>query len=71
MNNQLMEYGKIHLISLMQDLDDLEEQMEKLDENSQEFRDHDYEFNHICGQISGINHILNYAKDLTKSFTKE
>jgi hypothetical protein len=35
----------------MQDLEGLEDEMEKLDENSKEYRELDFEFNHLSGQI--------------------
>ena len=71
MLNQLIEYTNIHLISLMQDLEQLENQMEKLDENSKDFKDLDFEFNYTSGQINGVRHILDYAKDLTSPLRKE
>ncbi len=51
MSSYLLEYMKIHIISLMQDLEGLEDEMEKLDENSKDYKELDFEFNHLSGQI--------------------
>ena len=66
MSNQLTEYMNIHLISLMQDLEQLENQMEALDPDCKDFRDLDFEFNWVSGQIAGVRHIMDYAKELQK-----
>ena len=43
--NKFIEYTKLHLISLMQDTETLENKMEQLDENSKDYRELDFEFN--------------------------
>ena len=43
--NKFIEYTKLHLISLMQDTEALENKMEQLDENSKDYRELDFEFN--------------------------
>ena len=63
-NGQLIEYIKLHLISLMQDLEKLENQMEQLDMNSKDYRELDFEFNHVSGQILATRHILSVASDI-------
>lgn len=67
---KLIEYIKIHLISLMQDLDSLENQMEQLDMNSKDFRELDFEFNHVSGQITATRHLMSVATDIMNE-TKE
>ena len=58
---QLIEYMKIHLTSLAQDQDKLTNTMNNLDENSKEFKDLDFEWNWINGQMAGVHHILRVA----------
>jgi len=64
MNTILLEYINIHLISLMQDLEKLEMQMEELDMNSKDYRELDFEFNYVSGQIAGIRHIMDVAQQV-------
>lgn len=64
MSNQLIEYMKIHLISLMQDMEALEEQMEQLDMNSKAFTELDFEFNNLSGQTIATRHFLSVAGDM-------
>ena len=64
MSTTLLEYMNIHLISLMQDLEELENQMEALDPDSKDFRDLDFEFNHTSGQIMATRHLLSVGKDI-------
>ena len=59
---QLIEYMKIHLISLSQDQDELTKTMTNLDENSKQYKDLDFEYNWLSGQMVGIHHILEVAE---------
>jgi hypothetical protein len=59
---QLIEYMKIHLISLSQDQDELTKTMTNLDENSKQYKDLDFEYNWLSGQLVGIHHILEIAE---------
>jgi len=59
---QLIEYIKIHLISLSQDQDELNKTMSNLDENSKEYKELDFEYNWLSGQMVGIHHILEVAE---------
>lgn len=69
--NKLISYIDIHRISLWQDLDKLNEQMELLDENSKDYKDLDFEYNSISGQIISLGHVLDYIEnDLDISLTK-
>ena len=65
--NKFIEYIKLHLISLMQDTEALENKMEQLDENSKDYRELDFEFNWISGQITACRHLLEVAKELEVS----
>ena len=62
--NEFIEYMKVHLISLMQDLEQLENKMEQLDMNSKDYAELDFEFNWVSGQIHGVRHIMKVAKEL-------
>ena len=66
MNTTLIKYMEIHLISLEQDLAELSDKMESLDPNCKDFADLDFEFNWVSGQIAGVRHIMDYAKELQK-----
>ena len=44
MSNYLLEYMKIHLISLEQDLEGIAEEMEMLDPESKDCKELDYEY---------------------------
>jgi len=57
----LIEFIKITVISLEQDLEGLAEQMDSLDMNSKDFADLDIEYNFISGQVTGMNYILRHA----------
>ena len=67
MSNQLIEYMKIHLISLEQDLEKLSTHMEKLDPAEKEFEDCDFEYNNISGQTIATRHLLSVAEDIMGS----
>ena len=58
----LIEYMKLHLISLQQDLDEVSNKMESLDENSKDFKDLDFEYNWLNGNISATLHLLGVAQ---------
>ena len=57
----LIEFIKITIISLEQDLEGLAEQMDSLDMNSKDFADLDIEYNFISGQMTGMRYILRNA----------
>lgn len=59
---QLIEYIKITIISLEQDLEGLQEEMDSLDPASKDFADLDIEYNFITGQVVGMRYILNVAE---------
>lgn len=61
---QLKEYIKLHLISLMQDLEELEDKMEQLDMNSKDFKELDFEFNIKSGEITATRHLLSVVEDI-------
>lgn len=68
--NELIEYMKIHLISLMQDSDELENQMEPIDINSKDWESMDVEMISLNGQIFATRHLLSVADDILAK-TKE
>jgi hypothetical protein len=69
--NELIEYMKLHLISLMQDMEALETQMEQLDMNSKDFIELDFEFNNLSGQTIATRHLMSVASDILGVQTEE
>ena len=65
--NQLIEYMKIHLISLEQDLENIASEMEELDPESKACKELDFEYNHMGGQILATRHLLSVAEDIMGS----
>ena len=63
-SSQFLEYMKLHLISLMQDMEALEEQMEKIDMNSKAYTELDFEFNNLSGQTIATRHLMSVATDI-------
>ena len=62
--NQLIEYMKLHLISLEQDQEKLSNQMDSLDPNSKDYDYLDIEYNWTNGQITATAHLLSVAADI-------
>ena len=60
----LLEYLKLHVISLNQDLEDLSKRMDSLDPASKDFAELDIEYNFTSGQVSATMHILEHAEQL-------
>ena len=65
--NQLIEYMKIHIISLEQDLENISQEMENLDPESKACKELDYEYNYISGQSIATRHLLSVADDILMS----
>ena len=63
----LIEYMRIHLISIEQDLEDISNQMESLDPASKDYNELDFEYNHYSGQRMVTAHYLSVADDRMKS----
>jgi hypothetical protein len=63
MSDYLIEYMKIHLVSLEQDQADVYKEMEKLDENSKDFKELDFEFNWLGGQIIATRHFIQIGEE--------
>lgn len=63
MSNYLIEYMKAHLISLEQDQTDVYGQMDKLDENSKDYKELDFEFNWLGGQIIATRHFIEIGEE--------
>jgi len=66
LTNQLIEYMKLHLISLEQDMEKLSTQMESMDPASKDFNELDFEFNNLSGQTIATAHLLSVADDILK-----
>lgn len=61
--DSLIEYMKIHVISLEQDLENIAQEMESLDPESKACKELDYEYNYISGQSIATRHLLAVAED--------
>ena len=68
---QLIEYIKLHIMSLNQDLENLSNQMDALDPASKDFAELDIEYNWTSGQVSAADHILSVAADILGVDLKE
>jgi hypothetical protein len=58
----LIEFIKITIISLEQDLEGIAEEMDMLDPESKDCKDLDIEYNFISGQLTGMRYILRNAE---------
>lgn len=67
MSDYLVEYMRIHLISIEQDIEGLAEQMELLDMESKDYKELEYEYNYLSGQAIITRHYLSVADDRMKS----
>jgi hypothetical protein len=63
MNEYLIEYMKIHLISIEQDIEGLAVEMEELDMESKHYKELEYEYNYLSGQSVITRHYLSVAND--------
>jgi hypothetical protein len=63
MSNYLLEYMKIHLVSIEQDQSDVSEQMESLDPNSKDYAELDFEYNWLAGQIIATRHFIQIGEE--------
>ena len=61
---KLIEYLKLHIISLNQDLEQLSSRMDSLDPASKDFAELDIEYNWTSGQVSATDHILSVVEDI-------
>lgn len=68
---KLINYMKLHLISLMQDTDKLENEMELIDINSKDWADMDMEMLSLNGQIIATRHLMSVAHDTLAVPTEE
>ena len=59
----LIEFIKITIISLEQDLEGLTEEMGLLDPESKDCKDLDIEYNFISGQVAGMRYILSQTQE--------
>ena len=64
MTNQLIEYIKLHLISLEQDSAILNDKIDKTDMNSHNYELLDIEDISLNGQIIATRHLLSVASDI-------
>ena len=68
--SQLIEYLKIHLISLEQDQDAVQKEMDDMEDmESDEYNQLEIEDIYLNGQMSATRHILKYVQELDKPLT--
>lgn len=67
--NQLIEYMKIHLISLMQDAEMLQDKLDNFegDLDSDDYRELEIADIINTGEISATQHLLSVAKDMIEA----
>lgn len=70
-SNQLINYMKLHVISLEQDQESLSNKMEELDPNSKDYDYLDIEYNWNNGQLTATRHLLSVAGDILGIQTEE
>ena len=63
MSNYLLEYMRIHLVSIEQDQAAVSEQMEALDPNSKDYAELDFEYNWLAGQIIATRHFIQVGEE--------
>ena len=62
---QLIEYMKIHLISLEQDQDDVQKQLDDMEDmECDEYRQLEIQDIYLNGQLSATRHLLSLASDI-------
>lgn len=61
---KLIEYTKLHIISLEQDLEGIASEMEALDTNPKDLHELDFEYNHMGGQILSARHLLQVMEEM-------
>jgi hypothetical protein len=63
MSDYLIEYMKIHLISIEQDQAEVSEQMEAMDPNCKDYAELDFEYNWLAGQIIATQHFIKIGEE--------
>jgi len=63
MVSYLIEYMKLHLVSIEPDQEYVKEQMESLDMNSKDYAELDFEFNWLGGQIIATRHFIQIGEE--------
>ena len=61
---KLIEYTKLHVISLEQDLEGISSEMELLDPASKDYNELDFEYNHMSGQILSARYLLRIMEEM-------
>jgi hypothetical protein len=71
-SSQFIEYMKLHLISLQQDADKIQEEMDSYEEmESNEYQALEIEHVSLNGQWIATNHLLSVALDIMANSTNE
>ena len=62
-SSHFLEYMKLHLISLEQDLENIAQEMESLDPESKACKELDYEYNYLSGQSIATRHFIKVGEE--------
>jgi hypothetical protein len=62
-SDYLIEYMKIHLVSIEQDQQDVADQMEAMDPNCKDYAELDFEYNWLAGQIIATRHFIKIGEE--------
>lgn len=68
---EMIEYMKIHLISLEQDSEEVQDKLNQLEGYEPEWEDVNIMDIRLNGQISATHHLLSVANDILAKTTKE
>jgi hypothetical protein len=63
MSDYLIEYMKAHLISIEQDQEGIATEMELLDPESKDYKELDFEYNWLAGQIIATRHFIKVGEE--------
>jgi hypothetical protein len=68
MSNKLVEYIKLHLMSLKQDSEEITKAMNNYSDLDDAYRELEIEDISLNGQIIALSHILDYANELDGNY---
>lgn len=63
MSSYLLEYMRAHLISIEQDQEGVASEMELLDPESKDYKELDFEYNWLAGQIIATRHFIQIGEE--------
>lgn len=67
MTDKLFEYIKLHHLSLWQDVEEIERELEEMEDmNSDDYKFKEIEYTSLTGQLIGVGHILRVANEFAE-----